>query len=170
MAQINSKFGLKFFSDFISEPPNSQLKMLFSCCSKILKDTTDAMNCAKIFVTALGKNPSQTDWGTVIWSFQSKYHVNNLRIFHGCEVRIEKSVQESLFGIKWCQTVIPRDGFFYPHHTTMIDSFSCIPFDLQRLILTKESKLTKYIPIRWRPPYWKLTSYVTLQWRHRPMS
>ena len=37
---------------------------------------------------------------------------------------------------EWFQTVIPRDGFFYPHRTAMIDSFSCIPFDLQRLILT----------------------------------
>lgn len=60
------KFGLKFFSDFISEPPNSQLEMLFSGCSKILKDKTDVTDSAKIFVAALGKIHSQTDWGTVI--------------------------------------------------------------------------------------------------------
>ena len=35
----------------------------------------------------------------------------------------------------WCQTVNPRDGFFYPHRTTMIDSFSCTPFERQHLIL-----------------------------------
>ena len=35
---------------------------------------------------------------------------------------------------EWSQTVILRDRFFCPHRTTMIDSFSCIPFDLQRLI------------------------------------
>ena len=29
---------------------------------------------------------------------------------------------------EWCQTVIPWDRFFYPHRTTMIDSFSCISF------------------------------------------
>ena len=34
--------------------------------------------------------------------------------------------------------VIPRDGFFYLHQTTTIDSFSCIPFDRQRLILTSD--------------------------------
>ena len=49
------KFGLKFLNDFITEPPNSQLEMLFSGCSKILKDKTDVTDCAKIFVTALGK-------------------------------------------------------------------------------------------------------------------
>ena len=34
------------------------------------------------------------------------------------------------------QTVIPKDRFFYLHQTAMIDSLSCIPFDLQYLILT----------------------------------
>ena len=32
----------------------------------------------------------------------------------------------------------PRDRFFYPHHTPMIDIFSCIPFDLPHLIFIKE--------------------------------
>ena len=49
--------------------------------------------------------------------------------------RIEKYVRGSSFA-ELCQTVILRDGFLYPHQTTMIDSFSCIPFDLQRFILT----------------------------------
>ena len=31
-----------------------------------------------------------------------------------------------------------RDGFFYPHHTPMIDTFSCIPFDLPHLIFKVE--------------------------------
>ena len=56
------KYGLKFFNDFISKPPNSQLEMLFSDCSKILKDKTDVTDCAKIFVMALCKIHSQTDW------------------------------------------------------------------------------------------------------------
>ena len=46
----------------------------------------------------------------------------------------------SLFGItRFCgvmQIVIQEDGFFYPHQTTMVDSFSCIHFDVQNLILT----------------------------------
>ena len=31
---------------------------------------------------------------------------------------------------RWCKTVIPGDGFFYPHHTPMIDTSTCIPFNL----------------------------------------
>ena len=32
-----------------------------------------------------------------------------------------------------CRTVIPSEGFFYrPHHTPMIDTFSCTTFDFQR--------------------------------------
>ena len=35
------------------------------------------------------------------------------------------------FGIaSRCRTMIPRDDFFHPHRTSMIDSFSFIPFDL----------------------------------------
>ena len=49
-------------------------------------------------------------------------------------------VRGELFGIKRLCPVMPnsvlRDRFFYPHKTTRIDSFSCIPFDLQCLILT----------------------------------
>ena len=36
---------------------------------------------------------------------------------------------------EWCQTVIPRYRFFYQHQTTMIDCFSCIPFELQHLFV-----------------------------------
>ena len=50
-----------------------------------------------------------------------------IRIFHGCKVRIEKSVRGSLFGnTRLCRVIPnsdPRDGFFSPHQTTMIDSF-----------------------------------------------
>ena len=31
-------------------------------------------------------------------------------------------------------TVIPSDDSFYPHHTPMIATFSCMPFDLPHLI------------------------------------
>ena len=36
------------------------------------------------------------------------------------------------------RTVIPSDSFFYPHYTPMIDTFSCIPFDLPHLIFKEE--------------------------------
>ena len=39
---------------------------------------------------------------------------------------------------EWYQTVILNDGFFYPHHTPMIDTFSCVPFDLPDLIFKLE--------------------------------
>ena len=48
----------------------------------------------------------------------------NISIFHGCMVWIEKSVTRVTD-----RTVIPSDGIFYPHHTPMIDTFSCIPFN-----------------------------------------
>ena len=34
--------------------------------------------------------------------------------------------------------VIPSDKFFYPQHTSMIDTFSCIPFDSPHLIFKVE--------------------------------
>ena len=36
------------------------------------------------------------------------------------------------------EAVIPSDRFFYPHHTPMIDTFSCILFDLPHLIFKAE--------------------------------
>ena len=74
-------------------------------------------------------------------------YLNNVRIFHGYELRIEKSVRGSLFGIT---------------------RLSCIPFHLQHLILT-ESPLTSLVPIQLCPPYWKLKSYVMSQWHQLPM-
>ena len=36
------------------------------------------------------------------------------------------------------RTVIPSAEFFYPHHIPMIDTFSCIPFDLPYLTFKVE--------------------------------
>ena len=36
------------------------------------------------------------------------------------------------------RTVIPSDRFFYQHHTPMIDTFFCRPFDLLHLIFKVE--------------------------------
>ena len=57
-----------------------------------------------------------------------KYMLKIISIFHGCMVWIEKSVT-------------PSDRFFYPHHTPMMDTFSCIPFDLPHLIFKEELAL-----------------------------
>ena len=64
-----------------------------------------------------------------------------MRIFHECEVQIEKSARGSLFGItKLWRVMLNSDPegriFFICTQTTLIDSFSCIPFGLQCLILT----------------------------------
>ena len=65
-----------------------------------------------------------------------------ISIFHVCMVWIENLSRGSLIGItrlaEWCRTVIPSDRFFYPHHTPMIDTFSCIPFDTPHLIFKVE--------------------------------
>ena len=112
------------------------------------------------FLTRKGKvyrlwNIVRPCWGKMPHMHFTPAAVKVIRIFHGCEMRIEKSVPRdhclASLGFRknpseghclasrgfaeWCQTMIPRDGFFYPHRTTMIDSFSCIPFDLQHLIL-----------------------------------
>ena len=57
-------------------------------------------------------------------------------IFHGCMVWIEKSVTRVTD--RHHEAVIPSDRFFYPHHTPMIDTFSCIPFDLPYLTFKVE--------------------------------
>ena len=56
--------------------------------------------------------------------------VETIRIYHECEGRIEKNPSRgSPFGItrlaEWWQTVIPRDGFFYPTLTRITVFFSC---------------------------------------------
>ena len=66
--RLIAKFGLKFFSDFISESPKGQLELLFSGCVKILRSNADVTDCVKIFVTALGKIHSQTEQGVVLGS------------------------------------------------------------------------------------------------------
>ena len=62
-----------------------------------------------------------------------------IRIFYVCEVQIEKSVRRVIVrhheAASWCRRVILWNRFFYSHQTPMIDSFSCIPFDFQTLIL-----------------------------------
>ena len=59
-----------------------------------------------------------------------------------CIVRIERSITKVT---DWHQETCrvmpnsdPSDVFFYLHHTPMIDTFSCIPFDLPHLIFKVE--------------------------------
>ena len=62
------------------------------------------------------------------------------KIFHGCEVWIEKSARGSLFGISRLCRVMPNGdpegSIFLSAPKNMTDSFSGTRFDLQRLILT----------------------------------
>lgn len=59
---------------------------------------------------------------------------HNTSTFDDCEVWIAKS-RRSLFCImrlvEWSLTVIPGDRFFYPILTPMIDTSSCILFNLK---------------------------------------
>ena len=59
------RFGMTFFHAFISEPPRTQLEMLYSGCSNILKCKTDVTDCVKLFVTGLAKIQSHSDIGIV---------------------------------------------------------------------------------------------------------
>ena len=44
--------------------------------------------------------------------------------------------------------MIPSDRFFYPHHIPMIDTLSCIPFDLPHLIFKKELAIKQTFSIK----------------------
>ena len=41
-----------------------------------------------------------------------------------------------------------RDRFFYPHHTPMIDTLSCIPFDLPHSIFKKELAIKQHFSVK----------------------
>ena len=67
-----------------------------------------------------------TTW-SLSWLFPN-FRGHIIRIFNGCEVRIENSVTRVLFGItrlaEWCWTVsYPSDGIFNSHRPTIIDYF-----------------------------------------------
>ena len=49
---------------------------------------------------------------------------------------------------KWCKTVIPRNGIFFPHRTLMFDSFSCLPFDFRMFYF--KSSIYYHTQWRWR--------------------
>ena len=55
------RLGMQFFSAFISESQKGQIEMLFSGCTKILKNDADVTDCVKIFVTSLTKVHSKPD-------------------------------------------------------------------------------------------------------------
>ena len=71
-----------------------------------------------------------------------------ISIFHECMVWIEKSVTRVTDRHhKACRVMPnsdPRDRFFYPHHTPMLDTFSCIPFDLSHFIFKEELAIKKH--------------------------
>ena len=63
-----------------------------------------------------------------------------IRIVHKCEVRIEKS--------RAFVKMIPKDGFFFPHRTSTVDSFSCIPFFQTLILITAFVLVTEYVAFR----------------------
>ena len=87
-------------------------------------------------------------WGVAGLSWQ------NIRIYHECDGRIEKSAQGSPFGIsrlaEWWQTVIPRDRFFYPTLTRILDSFSCVSHFYLKNSFQKPLNTLRYNFTWWR--------------------
>ena len=70
------------------------------------------------------------------------YEASIISIFHGCMVWIEKSVTRVTERHHEACRVMPNSDpewqIFYPHHTLMIDTLSCIPFGLPHLIFNVE--------------------------------
>ena len=89
-----------------------------------------------------------------------------VRIFNGFEVCIENSVTSITRPALWCQTVIPSDGIYNSHRTTIIDSFSSILF-------LRKFSLFEYILFY---PFWRWNKCIFYQeifcsasktsWRH----
>ena len=91
-------------------------------------------------------------------------------IYHRCEGGIVNPSRGSPIVItrlaKWWQTVITRDGFFYPI-LTLMDSFSCSPLNISFYIEKKTWKnASRKSWIRWAATYmWYGEVILTLQWR-----
>ena len=126
--------------------------------------------------------------------FRKKFYVTfwqKIRIHHACEDEIWKSVPRDhrlsslewwhhddkrwscgtdYFIAEWWQTVITRDGFFYPTLTQIMDSFSCSPLTAYFKLRFQKS-LHYYmmtliwvnIDVPWRPSAW-----VPIQPMYRP--
>ena len=106
---------------------------------------------------------------SVTWEFLSgmQEYKNLSRV----QVRIEKSIRGSLFGITRLSRVMPNsdpEGRIFPSAANSHDNFFFLhtflspAFDFNIVITINESC--------WRPPYWNLTSYVASQWRQLPTS
>ena len=67
MVRLIYRFGMTFFYAFISEPSRTQLEMLYSGCSNILKRKTDVTGCVDCIVQVcfLAKIHSHSDIGIV---------------------------------------------------------------------------------------------------------
>ena len=90
-----------------------------------------------------------------------------IRIHHECEGGKENPSRGSPFGItrlaEWWQTVIPRDGLFYPILPWIMDYFSSSPLNTSFYI----GKTCKGLPEN--PEYTEMQYgdvISTLQWRH----
>ena len=92
-----------------------------------------------------------------------------IRIFHGCEVRIENSIVSATV---WHQDAFPSDAKLWLRGTefsirTIFDSFSCIPFDFEMFYF--KSSIHYHIQWCWcRTFFFQMTSHVTSKW-HQPI-
>lgn len=59
--RLLNRFGVNFFIDFISNPPESQIDLLFSGSRELLNDEKDVKDCMKIFLMSLAKLPSYSN-------------------------------------------------------------------------------------------------------------
>ena len=81
------------------------------------------------------------------WKSKEIANIDIIKIFHGCELRMENSFLRVTVWHHEAFLMMPNndpwDGIFYPHQTFMFDSFSCIPFDFGCFIL-KVAFITAY--------------------------
>ena len=56
--RLLNRFGVKYYIEFISYPPEAQIDMLFSGSREILDDKKDVFDCIKIVLRYFEKLPS----------------------------------------------------------------------------------------------------------------
>ena len=131
---------LSFWNILIGTCPNSEKKVklkrtlyIFICDRKMQTHLDIIFLCVTwvrlyyIFVcnTSMDKNISYS----CVTNVRTSHIFFILRIFNGCELRIENSVMTVTVQLaERCRTVILSDGAFNLHQTTVMDSFSCILF------------------------------------------
>ena len=129
--QSVKQFGFRSGLMFCQAPDQSQ-----NCLQRLSADDTSRQRI----------NPSHTEYFYAVCDcgISGRKHFSAhlsrkrmgepIKIYHECEGRIEKYVPRiAVWHHEACRgmtTVIPRDRFFYPTLTRIMDSFSCSPLFL----------------------------------------